>query len=173
MFFFEYFECHFNPEDSTEGHFQYDEETIVHFASQLKGTNVTRIIGIEHPELTKVLQENMAGKKDRMIALGQGASEAKLNMDVIDHIVSYTSKSKSSGQTGDNEDEYGTWASETAKAAFSHRNKREESRLEQTGSPLSGETRHTFFHTQLPLNLTRDKTEAQQTAEPLSTTRPT
>lgn len=185
--FFESFECSFNPEDSTDGHFEYDIEIILYFAAKLKGSSITHIIGIEHSELTEILQQNMAGKKNRMIALGQGACNDKLNQDVLEHIVSYTSESKSSGKADeDYVDGYGSWASETAKAAFSLSDFHKENRFywEQTGSILSGETtylsddmrvlkraieqtRYTFFNTHSPLNLKRDKAEAQQTQEPL------
>ncbi|KTD21031.1 Uncharacterised protein [Legionella londiniensis] len=48
------------------------EEGIKDLVVHLKGTNITRVIGVSSPELSKTLEDNLKRKKNRIIALAQG-----------------------------------------------------------------------------------------------------
>lgn len=137
--FFELDDSRFNDDSEL---FQYDDELISSFASKLKGSNVTQIIGLEHPELSKVLKENMAIKIERMIALGQGVCNYNMNADVLGDIVSFMPESKSSGAVDEKE---GSRAEVTAKTAFWLSRDHKQQNVywwEQTGSILRNETIH-------------------------------
>ena len=117
--FFEPFLPAFNADDSTEGSFEYDEELISYFASKLKGTNVTHIVGLTSSELAETLHYNMQLKKSRMIALSQGVCETTPNVDVLNHIVLYMHESRTSGNA--DESGYGSNAAKTAMSACNAR----------------------------------------------------
>ncbi|WP_133136033.1 hypothetical protein [Legionella rowbothamii] len=68
-------------------------------AEALEGSNVTRVLGINHPELTKALQKNLEDKKGRPSALAQVVSRTMLVEEIGLDILSYSHEAYVSGQS--------------------------------------------------------------------------
>lgn len=62
----------------------------------IKGTNITKIIGISSPELSEVLKQNLVLKKNRVIALSQLVKKG-LPQELVGEILTYTVEAASSG----------------------------------------------------------------------------
>lgn len=123
---------------------EYDDQLLNRFITKLRGTQVTNIIGIEHPELVMVLQENMKFKKDKLMALGQASFRAEINHDLLNAIISFMPESIMSGPPASgfafenyNSNAYGTALSAVAMA--SNKYERYMEGWQQTGSVLRGE----------------------------------